>query len=250
MALIETKDLSLHYPVFSSGVKSLRGQLSMIRKRGLFHRPEGEVTVVEALRSINITLKDGDRVGLIGRNGSGKTTLLKTLAGVYEPTIGNVRCEGKISTLINLGLGMSEDETGAENIRLAGLIHGLDINTINEITPDIEKFCDLGEFFYMPLRTYSSGMRMRLSFALVTAVEPEILLVDEAISAGDFFFAEKAKRRVEDMLEKSRILVMASHSERMLLNFCNKALFLDQGSQVKFGDVNTVLDAYYASKVP
>lgn len=208
------------------------------------------MTVIEALRGIDLDIQDGDRVGLIGTNGSGKTTLLKTLAGIYEPTIGNVHSEGRISTLINLGLGMSEDETGPENIRLAGLILGLNKKEIEEAIPDIEEFCDIGEFFTMPLRTYSSGMQMRLSFALATAVNPEILLVDEAISAGDNFFAKKARQRIEGMMKKSPILIMASHSERILRGFCNKALLLDQGEQVMFGDLEMVIEAYNTPSLP
>lgn len=250
MAHIEVKDLSLHYPIFSSGVQSIRGQLASIRKKGLFNRPEGDVTVIEALRGINMSLRDGDRVGLIGENGSGKTTLLKTLAGIYEPTMGKVYSEGKISTLISLGLGMSGDETGPENIRMAGLILGLSHKEIEKAIPEIEEFCDIGEFFSMPLRTYSTGMQMRLSFALATAVEPEILLIDEAIGAGDIFFAEKARQRIETMMSKLQILVMASHSEQILRSFCNKALLLRQGAQVMFGDVETVIEAYHASSPP
>jgi ABC-2 type transport system ATP-binding protein/lipopolysaccharide transport system ATP-binding protein len=244
MAFLHAERLFLDYPVYNVNVRSLRGQMAAFGSGGVLRRSQGNTATVEALRGIDLSLQDGDRLGLIGRNGAGKTTLLKTLAGIYQPTSGRVRRQGKLATLFDVGLGMDEDASGYENIRLMALLAGLSEKDIQKLVPEVAEFTELGDFLEMPLRTYSAGMRMRLAFTVATQRDPEILLMDEVFGAGDAFFALKAEQRVISMLERSCILVFSSHSEALIQRFCNKAIWLERGEIKASGEVPTVLNAY------
>jgi ABC-type polysaccharide/polyol phosphate transport system ATPase subunit len=198
-----------------------------------------------ALRDINLTLNKGDRLGLVGRNGAGKSTLLRVLSGVYEPPIGKVRIDGAVSALTDMMMGMDIEATGYENIILRSVFLGISVEQAKRSVPEIEEFSELGDFMHLPMRTYSSGMMLRLAFAVTTAVTPEILIMDEVIGAGDSAFLEKAQARLNRVIGDSHILVIATHSDFMMRQFCNKAALLESGRLVMLGTVDEVLDAYH-----
>jgi ABC-type polysaccharide/polyol phosphate transport system ATPase subunit len=205
-----------------------------------------EEVVIKALNGVSLRLEDGDRVGLLGHNGAGKSTLLKVLAGIYEPTAGRVLVAGNITTLFTAMPGYAPDDTGYENVITAGLLLGLSRAGIMRKIPEIEEFSGLGEYLDLPARTYSSGMLVRLGFALATALDPGVLLMDEGIGAGDAEFAERAKKRMQDFIGRSRLMVIASHSNDLLRSTCNKAALMSAGRIVSFGPVADVLEDYDA----
>lgn len=211
---------------------------------GQIVQERGLPTVVHALQDINLSIEDGDRVGLIGRNGAGKSTLLNTLAGIYVPTRGTVETAGKISALFDINTLMDPELTGYENIRYAATLLGFRKGKIGPLIESIAEFTELGDYLAMPVRTYSSGMRVRLSFALVTSTDPEILLLDEALGAGDAHFMEKAWDRASKFYERLRIMVLATHSDVLIQELCNKAVLLDHGRILAAGTVDDVLEQY------
>jgi ABC-2 type transport system ATP-binding protein/lipopolysaccharide transport system ATP-binding protein len=211
---------------------------------GRIARDASDRVCVQALRDVSLTFCHGDRVGLIGHNGAGKTTLLRVLAGVYEPSHGRLRCEGQAVALFDPALGMEMEATGYENIFLRGLILGLSPKEIREQAEAIAEFTELGDYLAMPVRTYSSGMMLRLAFAVSTSISPEILLMDEWIVAGDSQFMEKAKKRMESFVGRSNILVLASHSLDLIRRWCDKVVLLEKGRVTAFGSLNEVLSKY------
>lgn len=242
MAKISLNNVSVEIPVFDVSATSLR-KLLLGSIGGQFNRTGGHV-LVSALKDLSFEANDGDRIGLIGRNGSGKTTLLRVLSDVYPPTRGSVEISGRISPMFEATLGMSADATGMENIRICGMLWGLTNEQISQGLEDVVAFTELGEYLNVPVRTYSMGMFMRLAFAIATLREPEILLLDEVIGVGDAAFFEKAYARLKSMARQSRILVIASHGERIIRDLCNKVLWLHNGALVEFGDVDRVFAAY------
>jgi ABC-2 type transport system ATP-binding protein/lipopolysaccharide transport system ATP-binding protein len=197
-----------------------------------------------ALRDISLTLTDGDRLGLIGHNGAGKSTLLRVLAGIYEPLSGRAQIKGTIASLTDITMGMNLEATGYENIVLRGVFLGLQVKEIRRMIPDIEAFTELGEFLKLPMRTYSTGMMLRLAFAVTTAIIPEILIMDEMIGAGDAAFVAKATARLNQMISSSRILVIASHDVEIIRRFCNRAVLMETGRIARVGPVEEVISAY------
>jgi ABC-2 type transport system ATP-binding protein/lipopolysaccharide transport system ATP-binding protein len=242
VAKISLNNVSVEIPVFDVSATSLR-KLLLGSIGGQFNRTGGHV-LVSALKDLSFEANDGDRIGLIGRNGSGKTTLLRVLSDVYPPTRGSVEISGRISPMFEATLGMSADATGMENIRICGMLWGLTNEQISQGLEDVVAFTELGEYLNVPVRTYSMGMFMRLAFAIATLREPEILLLDEVIGVGDAAFFEKAYTRLKSMARQSRILVIASHGERIIRDLCNKVLWLHNGALVEFGDVDRVFAAY------
>lgn len=228
MASISLKNVSINFPIYGAGAASLKKTLAASVTGGRFGKETG-VNVVQALRNINLELRSGDRLGLMGHNGAGKSTLLRALAGVYEPSSGEFVRHGSVSSLIDPSLGIEADATGIENIMLRGLVMGLSKRQVEAITPEICEFSGLGEYVNMPVRTYSTGMLMRLAFSISTSVEADILLMDEWLSVGDAEFTEKAERRMKDVVAKSGILVLASHSPELLARECNKIVKLEHG---------------------
>lgn len=200
--------------------------------------------IVHALSGVSVRLEVGDRVGLVGPNGAGKSTLMRVLAGIYEPDEGRVVVDGKIAALLNVNLGFNGDFTGRENLRLRGMYMGLRKTEIDALAPEIAEFTELGDYLDMPVRTFSSGMQMRLALGMATAMKPDILLMDEWILAGDAHFMEKAKARVSAFVQQARILVLASHSVDVIRAWCNKALYLHAGNVQTFGPVDKVLSIY------
>ena len=200
---------------------------------------------VEALKNVNLEIKSGDRVGIIGVNGAGKSTLLRLIAGIYVPTYGTIKIQGKVTPILDNNLGMDPNATGYENIEIGCIFSGLSFEQIKELKPKIAEFTELREFLDVPIRTYSCGMTSRLSFAIATATETEILLLDEGIGAGDKDFHEKAQKRLNGFLKNSGILVLASHNLEMLKSYCNKGLYLNKGEVVAFGKINKVIKQYW-----
>lgn len=228
MAFISLKNVSVNFPIYGAGANSLKKTLAASVTGGRFGKETG-VNVVRALSHIDLELKSGDRLGLIGHNGAGKSTLLRTLAGVYEPTHGEFVREGTVSSLIDPSLGIEADATGIENIMLRGLVMGMSKKQIDDLTPSICEFSGLGEYVNMPVRTYSTGMMMRLAFSISTSVEADILLMDEWLSVGDAEFTEKAEKRMKDVVSKSGILVLASHSPALIAKECNRVIHMEHG---------------------
>ncbi|WP_029086578.1 ABC transporter ATP-binding protein [Brevundimonas aveniformis] len=239
MASVEINRVSLEYPVFEMAGRSLK--VSMInRMRG---GPAGEARVT-ALRDVSLSLKDGDRLGLIGTNGAGKSTLLRVIAGVASPTRGTVNVQGRVISLIEKGLGINEELSGDANIELPLRLLGASDAEVAHAKRWVPDFTGLGDFMKLPVRTYSDGMKARLSFAICTAIEGDVLILDEWLSAGDLGFVEKAERQLADVLGRTRILVLASHSLDLLRHACNKIAWIENGRLMQIGPVDKVLNAY------
>jgi lipopolysaccharide transport system ATP-binding protein len=242
-AQIEVRGVSLDFPLYHGNARSL--------KRTMFSRVSGRIAndakhrvVVAALRDITFSLASGDRLGLVGTNGAGKTTLLRTLAGIYEPTGGRVRIHGSLGALLDPNLGMNMELTGRENIALRGMYDGISGPAIQRLEEDVAEFADLGQFLDLPLRIYSSGMVVRLGFALATAIRPQVLLMDEWFLAGDAGFLDKARARLEDMVRGAEILVISTHSPQVVLDWCNRVIWMDQGRVRDDGAAPDVLSRY------
>ena len=230
MAHLIFDNVTIKYPVYNGAAKSLKKSLLSVGTGGLLSKAPGDVLTVTALDSVSFQLHDGDSVGLIGHNGAGKTTLLRAMAGIYTPMSGSITSAGKISTLIELGAGLDSELSGYENIYRLGLLLGMSNIALEKLMPSIEEFTELGNFLEAPVRTYSSGMLMRLMFAVSTSNQPEILLVDEMFGTGDKNFQEKAKARMEGLISAAKIFVFASHSEDLIKKFCNRIFELNHGS--------------------
>jgi ABC-type polysaccharide/polyol phosphate transport system ATPase subunit len=235
--IIELTSVALEYPIYSVKARSLRNAVLNLAVGGRLLRDGHDIIHVKALDNINFKLEEGDRLGIVGHNGAGKTTLLKVIAGVYEPTRGQINIKGRISSMVDIGLGVDWNITGIENIINMGRRRGFTTKQIMERIPEIVEFSDLGQFIDLPFKTYSAGMSARLVFAVATSFEPDILLLDEWIGIGDAGFVEKAKKKMNDILEQSRLMVLATHSHSLVQEVCNKVLVLNGGVQSYFGDV-------------
>ena len=234
---ITCTDLTLRFPVYGVDAKSLKKALArVVAVGGALGRHAG-VTDVTALQGVNFSLKAGDRLGLIGHNGSGKTTLLRALSGAYEPDEGMIDVHGRIAALLDLSLGIDPTATGLENIRLRGRIAGLSAKEVEERMEEITTFTGLGPFLAMPVKTYSAGMQARLAFAAATAVEADVLLMDEWIAVGDAEFQRLAHKRLLKLVERAGILVLATHEVHLLRLYCNKVMRLDGGVASEVVDI-------------
>jgi ABC-type polysaccharide/polyol phosphate transport system ATPase subunit len=227
LASIVLEGVTIDFPIYGSQ-RSWRRDLFGGTAGGLIRREDGDKghVVVRALDNLDLTISHGDRIGLIGRNGAGKSTLLRTLAGVYAPSCGRLQIAGHVSPLFNTAPGLDIDDTGSENIVTCGLFLGMTRDEIARKTKAIEEFSELGQYLSLPVRTYSAGMMMRLGFAIATSLDPEILLLDEGLSAGDARFTERMTHRVTALVERSSILVLASHADGLIKDMCNKAVLL------------------------
>lgn len=247
MASIELKHVSVSFPVYDSTTRSLKNRILSNSAGGRVDTGKHQQSVVTALNDVSAAFGHGSRVGLVGHNGAGKSTLLRVLAGIYEPCTGQAIINGHAAPLFDISLGMDHEATGLENIRLRGLFLGLSLTEISERTPEIIDFAELGQFIDLPVRTYSDGMRLRLAFAISTAFEPEILLIDEGIAAGDAAFIEKANLRLKAFAERASIIVLASHSMSLIKSMCNHVVVMQHGQVAASGEVDETLDAYRAS---
>lgn len=245
MSIIKLSDVSVEFPVFNSSSRSLKNRVLSVATGGKIERRTDRTVVVRGLDQVSFTLKDGERLGLIGHNGSGKTTLLRVLSGIYMPTQGNALIEGHTISLINISLGIDPDATGRENIRLRCAMMGMSPQEILEKIDLISDFSGLGEFLDMPFRTYSSGMQLRLAFAASTSVNPEILIMDEWLSTGDEDFKERANERMRNLVDSTKILVLASHSRDLLEKNCNRILWMEHGRVKMDGEPTEVLQYYF-----
>lgn len=201
-----------------------------------------------ALSDINIKIDDGDRVGIYGHNGSGKSTLLRVVAGVITPTKGNVNINGKVSSLININSGIYFDGTGIENIYFRATLMGIPKKEIKKKINEISEFCDIGEFINYPIKTYSSGMLMRLLFSIVVAFDHEIIIMDEFISTGDAAFLHKANQKIHQVINKSNNFIFASHSLDLISKFCNRMIILAGGKIVFYGKTEVGVNLINAEK--
>ena len=226
---ISVSDLTIRFPVYGVDAKSLKKHLARVTVGGKLDRSMAGATEVTALSQVNLELKAGDRLGLIGHNGSGKTTLLRALSGAYEPDEGMIDVHGRIAPLLNIGLGVDPSANGYDNIRLRGRIAGLSAREIDDRMDEIAEFTGLGPFLAMPVKTYSAGMQARLAFAAATAVEADVLLMDEWIAVGDADFKKLAHKRLLNLVERAGILVLASHEVDLLKLYCNKVMRLEGG---------------------
>jgi ABC-type polysaccharide/polyol phosphate transport system ATPase subunit len=233
MARIEVANATIDYPIFNSASMHFRNRLVEIGTGGIISRGTRNVITVRALDDVSFTIEDGEFVGLVGHNGAGKSTLLRTLAGVYTPVSGSVEVTGTVSTIFQLGAGMNRDLSGYENIVRMGMYMGASAAQARAFIPDVEEFSELGNFLSMPVHTYSDGMLTRLSFAVATAVRPDILLIDEALSAGDAEFQKKAQARISDIISSAKILVLASHVQNLIELYCNRVLHFEHGKLIK-----------------
>ena len=245
MALIDFQNVCVDFPIYNANGRSLKKRLIQVATGGqLGADPQGRV-VVRALEDLSFTLKDGDRVALLGHNGAGKSTLLRLSSGVYEPSAGVARIEGEIGSLIDISLGIDPEATGRENIFLRGGLLGMTRREISNRIDEIIDFSELGDFVDMPLRTYSTGMHLRLAFAVSTIVRPEILLMDEWLSVGDEGFKHKAEKRLTELVESTNILIIASHSRDLVMHTCNRVIWLEHGKIRMDGDPNSVCHACF-----
>jgi ABC-2 type transport system ATP-binding protein/lipopolysaccharide transport system ATP-binding protein len=244
MAFIELKGVTLDLPIYEVHGRSLKRQMMRVGRRNAIAEGSDGVVVVRALEDISVRFDSGDRIGLIGHNGAGKSTILRVIAGIYAPTIGEVTRNGKVVPLLDISLGMDDNSTGLQNIRLRGLLLGMTDPEIKAKQQEIAEFCELGDYLDLPIRTYSSGMRVRLAFAISTAVDAEILLLDEVMGVGDASFMHKAQARLADLHRRSEIVILAMHSNTEIRRVCNKVLWMDNGSVRMFGDTEEVVTAY------
>ncbi|MBN1474642.1 MAG: ABC transporter ATP-binding protein [Syntrophaceae bacterium] len=232
MAKIILDRVSVDFPIYNTTGRSLKIQLMQAATGGRMNAGARGSVVVQALRGVSMEVKEGDRVALVGPNGAGKSTLLRVINGVYEPTGGRIAVKGKVTSLVEISLGMDSEATGIENIYLRGALLGFNRRWLSSKISDIVDFAGLGEFIRMPLRTYSTGMQMRLAFSISTLQQPEILVMDEWLTVGDADFKETAQQRLNEIVQKSSILVIATHSPELVAKVCNRTIHLDRGTLI------------------
>ena len=225
MIQCELKNVTVEFPIHTVTSRSIKNTFVSTISNGKLTNDQ-KFPVVKGIKNISLNLKPGDRLGVTGPNGSGKTTLLRTIAGIYAPTDGVMSIKGRISSLLDVSFGLDPEATGLENIRMRGVLMGLSLNQIKSLEDEIADFTELGEFINLPVRSYSSGMNMRLGFAVSTAIPSDILLLDEWLSVGDADFSKKAEKRLNDMMKKSEIVIMASHDHQLIKKTCNQFLKL------------------------
>jgi len=243
-AALRLNQVSVSFPIYHGASRSLKKIILNRTSKGKIAKDASKRIVIEALNDISISLVECDRLALIGSNGAGKTTLLRVMAGVYEPVSGQVIVNGRIAPMFDIGIGIDPELNGYENIRLRGLLLQLSHAEIEARLQEIVDFTELGDYLHMPVRTYSSGMMMRLTFAVSTCFVPDIVLMDEWVLAGDLHFMSKAQKRIESFVEMSSILVLASHNLELLRRWCTKALWLHNGRVKALGPVDETIDAY------
>jgi ABC-type polysaccharide/polyol phosphate transport system ATPase subunit len=245
MASITLSDVTVEFPVHNASSRSL--QLHVFGALGGKLAAHKKAVVVRALKRVNLTLRDGDRVGIIGHNGAGKTTLLRVLAGVYDPSGGAVKVDGRLASFADLTLGMDLEATGLQNIIFRCVFMGLTFEEARRLSPAIQEFSELGDFLQLPVRTYSSGMFLRLAFAISTSIEPDIIIMDEMIGAGDAGFIAKAQARLSELLPRVKILVLATHDPTIMESLCDKIVWLHHGEIREAGPFKEIYPKYLAA---
>jgi ABC-type polysaccharide/polyol phosphate transport system ATPase subunit len=243
MARIELDQVSLTFRVR----KHKRLTLKEFLVGQMFRRSKNPVMEVHALKDVSLRIDLGDRIGVIGHNGAGKSTLLRVLAGIYQPSSGSLKVEGRVSSLFDIVLGFEADANGWENIAYRSYLQGETPRSVRGKKQAIAEFSELGDFLNMPVRYYSAGMMVRLAFSIATAIDPEILLVDEVLSVGDLSFQEKARKRMREMMARAHLMVMVSHDLIALEQMCTRTIWLDHGTPALIGPSAEVIAAYKAS---
>jgi ABC-type polysaccharide/polyol phosphate transport system ATPase subunit len=228
MAHISIENLTVEFAIFGANSRSLKNQLLSQATGGRVMSGIRDVVTVRAIDGLNLEINDGDRVGLIGHNGSGKTTLLRVIAGIYKPSGGALTIEGRVGALLDPTAGMDAEST-IENIYLRGYMLGMSRREIVSKLDEIADFAELGDFIELPMRTHSAGMFARLAFAVSTAAQKDILLIDEGIGAGDAGFRKKAQQRIESLFDRTPIVILASHSESLISEFCSRRVLMQHG---------------------
>lgn len=245
MAHINFSNVTIEFPIFNATGRSLTSSILKVATGGkLDADPNGRV-LVKALTDVSFSLREGDKVALLGHNGAGKSTMLRALGRVYSPTKGTAVIVGEIGSLIDISLGINPEATGRENVYIRGQLLGLTKQEISDKYAEIVEFAELGDFMEMPVRTYSSGMHLRLAFAVSTVVRPEILLMDEWLSVGDADFQHKAEARLRNLVSETKILAIATHSRELVEAVCNRAIWLEHGQVKMDGPVSEVVPAYF-----
>ena len=229
---IVARNISVEFPIYENSHRSLKKAVLNLTTGGRIGQDAGRHAIVKAIDDLSFTFAEGDRVGLVGHNGSGKTTLLRTLSGVYAPVRGELKVHGKIASLLDVSMGLDPDATGFENIYLRGILDGLKPARIRGKIDEIADFSELGDYLNLPVRTYSSGMMLRLAFAISTSVEANILIMDEWLSVGDADFAVKAAGRLEKLVGQASILVLASHDPELISRVCTRKILMHHGKIV------------------
>lgn len=227
--IISAQNLSIEFPIFENSNRSIKKTVLNLSTGGRICQSADHHPSVTALDDLNFSFEEGSRVGLWGHNGSGKTTLLRVLAGIYAPVKGSLIVSGRIASLLDVSMGLDPDATGFENIYLRGILDGMRPARIRSKIDEIADFTELGEYLNLPVRTYSSGMMLRLAFAISTSVEADILIMDEWLSVGDQDFSAKATQHLEKLISKASILVVATHDQSLIERICNRKITLEHG---------------------
>jgi len=227
--IIEAVNVSVEFPIYSSSQRSLKKMIFKRTVGGGFTDNTSYVTV-KALNNVSFDVHEGERVALIVHNGAGKTTLLRVLAGVYHPSSGAINIAGEVVSLIDMAMGMDSEATGYQNIYIRGILLGLKRKEIAKHIDYIIEFSELGDYINLPVRTYSSGMLLRLAFSIISILKPSVLLMDEWLTVGDTYFREKMGKKLEEMINNTSVLVLASHSKDIIKKYCNRFFLLQNGS--------------------
>jgi lipopolysaccharide transport system ATP-binding protein len=233
VSLVIARDLVIEFPVYGGKSRSLKSAVLRAATGGAIAADAADRVVVRALDHVSFEWREGERIGLVGHNGSGKTTMLRTVAGIYEPSVGAIEIRGRVASMLSITLGMDAEATGYENILVRGTIMGLRRKQILDLIDDVVEFSELGDYVYMPMRTYSSGMIMRLMFAISTSVRADIILMDEWLSVGDADFTDKAQKRLTQLIDEAKLLVIASHNPDVIRNICTRVIHLERGKIIE-----------------
>lgn len=244
MPYLRPRDVAIEFPLYRGSSRSLKKTMLAASTRRNLARDAADRIMVRALDGISFDIEDGERVGVIGTNGAGKSTLLKMLAGIYEPTRGKLFSSGRVTALLDPSVGLDPNSTGRENILLRGMYLGVHPRQMQSHVEEVADFTEMALYLDMPVRTYSAGMMVRLSFAISTCIPSEILLMDEWLAAGDAAFLVKAHERMVSYVQRSSILVLASHSQRMLESWCARGILLEEGRIAAIGPMQEVMAQY------
>jgi lipopolysaccharide transport system ATP-binding protein len=245
--IVELKEACVHFAIFEPGARSLRKKVIQVATGGQLSMANTGHILVQALTNVNLQFRAGERVAVVGHNGAGKSTFLSVLARIYKPASGSADIRGEVTSLMNITLGTDAESSGRENIFLRGAFLGIPRKFLLEKMEEIIDFTDLGDFIDLPLRTYSTGMNMRLAFAVATLLRPEILLMDEWLSVGDEAFRNKAEKRIEEMLETTKLLVIATHSKDLVMRRCTRVIWLEHGHVKMDGPPAEVAHHYFGN---
>jgi lipopolysaccharide transport system ATP-binding protein len=234
---LQAENLILNFPLIENYHRSIKKRALNFSFGSKITTSSSTYSYIRALDNINLNLVSGDRLGISGNNGSGKSTLLRVLSGIYAPTYGSIKSNGRIASLLDIAVGLDQDSTGLENIYIRCILNGLMPSDIKNKIDEIIDFCELDDFIHLPIRTYSSGMLLRLAFAISTSIEAEILIMDEWMSVGDIAFTEKATLRLQNLVDSASILILATHSPDLINKTCNQMIRLEHGKIVDTKDL-------------